>query len=39
MQALISGTRAPIVLKLYGKDLDTLQSQAQVILNEMKKVP
>lgn len=39
MQELISGTRAPIVLKLYGKDLDTLQSQAQVILREMKKVP
>lgn len=32
MQQLVSGARAPIVLRLYGKDLDTLRLQATSIL-------
>lgn len=39
MQELVSGVRAPIVLRLYGKDLDTLRLQATNILAAMKKVP
>ncbi len=39
MQMLVSGVRAPIVLRLYGPDLDTLQSQGQRILAAMKATP
>ncbi len=39
LQMLISWVRAPIVLKLYWKDLDTLQTQAQNVLAAMKKTP
>jgi CzcA family heavy metal efflux pump len=38
MQELISGVRAPIVLRLYGKDLDTLRLNATNILGAMQKV-
>lgn len=39
MQELVSGVRAPIVLRLYGKDLDVLRLQATNILASMQKVP
>lgn len=39
MQQLVSGARAPIVLRLYGKDLDILRLQATNILSVMQKVP
>ena len=39
MQMLVSGVRAPIVLRLYGPDLDTLQAQGQNIVTTMKQVP
>lgn len=39
MQELVSGVRAPIVLRLYGKDLDVLRLQATNILGAMQKVP
>ncbi len=39
MQELVSGVRAPIVLRLYGKDLETLRLQAGNILGAMNKVP
>lgn len=39
MQELLSGVRAPIVLRLYGKDLDVLRLRANDILGAMKSVP
>ena len=39
MQMLVSGVRAPIVLRLYGPDLDVLQTQGQKILAAMKSAP
>lgn len=39
MQELTSGVRAPVVMRLYGKDLDTLRLYATDILGAMKTVP
>lgn len=39
MQELVSWIRSPIALKLYWKDLDVLQSEAQKILQIMQTVP
>ncbi len=38
MQQLLSGVRAPIVIKLYGKDLDELRTQAARIVQTLSAI-
>ncbi len=39
VEELISGIRAPLVIRLYGEDLDLLQKYGKTLLQDIKEVP